>query len=108
MMTRSSFFVCAGRRRQQFGNNFLTKFEGSVVDAPILRNITLVDTPGERENNGRVVGMTQTTSNLCFLPPFSSNFRFRDRHKSTLFSLDAIRGRRGFAAVLIHMRLGLS
>eukprot|EP00903_Cladosiphon_okamuranus_P007583 g7356.t1 len=45
------------RSLQQFGNNFLTKFEGSVVDAPILRNITLVDTPGvlsgEKQRIGR-------------------------------------------------------
>lgn len=29
-----------------FGNNFLSRLEGSELDAPILRNITLVDTPG--------------------------------------------------------------
>jgi len=29
-----------------FGNNFLSKLEGVEMDAPILRNITLVDTPG--------------------------------------------------------------
>jgi EH domain-containing protein 1 len=29
-----------------FGNNFLSRMEGSELDAPILRNITLVDTPG--------------------------------------------------------------
>jgi EH domain-containing protein 1 len=29
-----------------FGNNFLSRMEGSEMDAPILRNITLVDTPG--------------------------------------------------------------
>jgi len=29
-----------------FGNNFLSKFEGVEMDAPILHNITLVDTPG--------------------------------------------------------------
>lgn len=32
----------------KFGNSFLTSFEGSALDAPILKNITLVDTPGER------------------------------------------------------------
>lgn len=40
---------------EQFGNNFLTKFEGSVVDAPILRNITLVDTPGESQDGNSSV-----------------------------------------------------
>ena len=29
-----------------FGNNFLSRMEGSECDAPILRNITLIDTPG--------------------------------------------------------------
>mmetsp|Transcript_26696 Transcript_26696/g.54667 ORF Transcript_26696/g.54667 Transcript_26696/m.54667 type:complete len:340 (-) Transcript_26696:150-1169(-) len=29
-----------------FGNNFLTRFEGSVVNAPVLEKLTLVDTPG--------------------------------------------------------------
>jgi len=29
-----------------FGNNFLSRFEGAELDAPILRNVTLVDTPG--------------------------------------------------------------
>ena len=39
------------------GNNFLSKFEGAEVDAPILRNITIVDTPGvlagEKQRLGR-------------------------------------------------------
>ena len=29
-----------------FGNNFLTRFEGSIVNAPVLERLTLVDTPG--------------------------------------------------------------
>ena len=29
-----------------FGNNFLSRMEGSELDAPILRNVTLIDTPG--------------------------------------------------------------
>ena len=29
-----------------FGSNFLSKFEGAELAAPILRNITIVDTPG--------------------------------------------------------------
>ena len=33
----------------QFGNSFLNKLEGSVVDAPNLRYLTLVDTPGEQK-----------------------------------------------------------
>ncbi|CAM9790942.1 unnamed protein product, partial [Chrysoparadoxa australica] len=45
------------RSLQQFGNAFLTKFEGSVVNSDILRNITLVDTPGvlsgEKQRIGR-------------------------------------------------------
>jgi len=32
----------------QFGNSFLAKLEGSVVNAKILNNINLVDTPGKR------------------------------------------------------------
>lgn len=40
-----------------FGNNFLTKFEGAEVKSPILRNITLIDTPGvlagEKQRIGR-------------------------------------------------------
>jgi len=40
-----------------YGNNFLSKFEGAEVDAPILRNITIVDTPGvlagEKQRLGR-------------------------------------------------------
>ena len=30
----------------RYGNNFLTKFEGAEVPSPILRNVTLIDTPG--------------------------------------------------------------
>ena len=29
-----------------FGNNFLSRLEGAELDAPILRNVTLIDTPG--------------------------------------------------------------
>jgi hypothetical protein len=29
-----------------FGNNFLSRLEGVELDVPILRNVTLVDTPG--------------------------------------------------------------
>ena len=40
-----------------FGNNFLSKFEGAEVPATILRNITIVDTPGvlagEKQRIGR-------------------------------------------------------
>jgi EH domain-containing protein 1 len=40
-----------------YGNNFLTKFEGAEVCAPILNDITLVDTPGvlagEKQRIGR-------------------------------------------------------
>ena len=40
-----------------FGNNFLTKFEAAEVPAPILRNITLIDSPGilsgEKQRLGR-------------------------------------------------------
>ena len=40
-----------------FGNNFLSKFEGAEVNAAILRNITIVDTPGvlagEKQRIGR-------------------------------------------------------
>mmetsp|Transcript_42842 Transcript_42842/g.104722 ORF Transcript_42842/g.104722 Transcript_42842/m.104722 type:complete len:515 (-) Transcript_42842:184-1728(-) len=41
----------------QFGNSFLNKFMGSNCDAPILGNITLIDTPGvlsgEKQRLGR-------------------------------------------------------
>ena len=40
-----------------YGNNFLSKFEGAEVNAGILRNITIVDTPGvlagEKQRLGR-------------------------------------------------------
>jgi len=40
-----------------FGNNFLSRFEGVEMDASILNNITLVDTPGilsgQKQNIGR-------------------------------------------------------
>lgn len=40
-----------------FGNNFLTKFEGVEVSSSILRNITIIDTPGvlagEKQRIGR-------------------------------------------------------
>ena len=40
-----------------FGNNFLSRFEGVEMDSPILRNITLVDTPGilsgQKQSSGR-------------------------------------------------------
>ncbi len=40
-----------------FGNNFLSKFEGAEVPADILRNITIIDTPGvlagEKQRIGR-------------------------------------------------------
>lgn len=40
-----------------FGNNFLTKFEAAEVPAAILRNITLIDSPGilsgEKQRLGR-------------------------------------------------------
>ena len=29
-----------------FGNNFLTRFEGSIVNAPVLEKLSLIDTPG--------------------------------------------------------------
>lgn len=39
------------------GNNFLSKFEGAEIDAAILRNITIIDTPGvlagEKQRLGR-------------------------------------------------------
>eukprot|EP00586_Coscinodiscus_wailesii_P012546 CAMPEP_0172510816 /NCGR_PEP_ID=MMETSP1066-20121228/231661_1 /TAXON_ID=671091 /ORGANISM="Coscinodiscus wailesii, Strain CCMP2513" /LENGTH=405 /DNA_ID=CAMNT_0013289961 /DNA_START=113 /DNA_END=1330 /DNA_ORIENTATION=+ len=43
---------------QKFGNNFLTRFEGSQVkESPILEHLTIVDTPGvlsgEKQKSGR-------------------------------------------------------
>jgi EH domain-containing protein 1 len=31
---------------QPYGNNFLTRLEGVEMDSPVLRNVTLVDSPG--------------------------------------------------------------
>lgn len=39
-----------------FGNNFLSKLEAVELDAPILRNITLVDTPGILSGTKQSVG----------------------------------------------------
>jgi EH domain-containing protein 1 len=36
-----------------FGNNFLTRFEGSLVPAPVLERLTLVDTPGVRRSTSQ-------------------------------------------------------
>ena len=45
------------RALSSYGNNFLSKFEGAEVCAPILRNITIIDTPGvlagEKQRLGR-------------------------------------------------------
>jgi len=45
------------RGLSNFGNNFLSRFEGVEMDSPILNNITLVDTPGilsgQKQNIGR-------------------------------------------------------
>jgi len=47
----------------RFGNGFLTKFEGSLCDVDILRNITFVDTPGilagEKQRSGRTYDFSQ-------------------------------------------------
>ena len=39
-----------------FGNNFLSRFEGVEMDSPILRNITLVDTPGILSGQKQMIG----------------------------------------------------
>jgi len=39
-----------------FGNNFLSRFEGVEMDAPILNNITLVDTPGILSGQKQSIG----------------------------------------------------
>jgi len=41
---------------QMFGNNFLTRFEGSQVDADILRNMTLIDSPGVLSGDKQTLG----------------------------------------------------
>jgi len=49
----------------QFGNGFLTKFEGSLCDADILERITFVDTPGilsgEKQRLGRSYDFSKVT-----------------------------------------------
>lgn len=46
----------------RFGNAFLNRFQCSCMDSPVLRNISIVDTPGilsgekQRVNRGWVVG----------------------------------------------------
>ena len=61
-----------------YGNNFLSRLEGVEADSPILRNVTLIDTPGilsgqkQRSRNGSEGAMfkvapTQLLSNAgCF------------------------------------------
>jgi EH domain-containing protein 1 len=48
-----------------FGNNFLSKFEGVEVDADILRNITIIDSPGvlagEKQRLGRDYNFSEVT-----------------------------------------------
>ena len=39
-----------------FGNNFLSRFEGVEMDSPILKNITLVDTPGILSGQKQSIG----------------------------------------------------
>jgi len=39
-----------------FGNNFLSRFEGVEMDSPILKNITLVDTPGILSGQKQMIG----------------------------------------------------
>eukprot|EP00638_Chattonella_subsalsa_P007663 CAMPEP_0117751234 /NCGR_PEP_ID=MMETSP0947-20121206/10850_1 /TAXON_ID=44440 /ORGANISM="Chattonella subsalsa, Strain CCMP2191" /LENGTH=628 /DNA_ID=CAMNT_0005569569 /DNA_START=245 /DNA_END=2133 /DNA_ORIENTATION=+ len=39
-----------------FGNNFLSKMEGAVVDGDLLRNVTLIDTPGVPQDKKQRIG----------------------------------------------------
>lgn len=42
------------RGLDRFGVSFLNKFEASQLPSPVLRNITIVDTPGKRKMRRRV------------------------------------------------------
>ncbi|GMI16300.1 hypothetical protein TrLO_g11958 [Triparma laevis f. longispina] len=41
---------------QMFGNNFLTRFEGAQVNVDILRNLTLIDSPGVLSGEKQTLG----------------------------------------------------
>jgi GTPase SAR1 family protein len=41
---------------QMFGNNFLTRFEGAQVNVDILKNITLIDSPGVLSGEKQTLG----------------------------------------------------
>jgi len=41
---------------QMFGNNFLTRFEGAQVDSDILKNLTLIDSPGVLSGEKQTLG----------------------------------------------------
>lgn len=47
-----------------FGNNFLSRFEGVEMDSPILRNVTLVDTPGILSGRKQSVGRNYDYENV--------------------------------------------
>ena len=48
-----------------FGNNFLSKFEGSEVSSAILANITIVDTPGVLAGEKQRIGRDYDFTEVC-------------------------------------------
>lgn len=48
-----------------FGNNFLSKFEGVEVAAGILKNITIIDTPGVLSGEKQRLGRDYDFSGEC-------------------------------------------
>jgi EH domain-containing protein 1 len=49
-----------------FGNNFLSKFEGAEVNSAILRNITIIDTPGVLSGEKQRIGRDYVSFSLLF------------------------------------------
>jgi len=53
------------RALSKFGNDFLTKFQSSQLPAPILEDITFIDTPGVLSGEKQRIGRTYDYVNVC-------------------------------------------
>ena len=53
------------RSLEQFGNGFLTKFQGAQLDVPLLQHITLVDTPGVLSGEKQRIGRSYDFVQVC-------------------------------------------